>query len=449
LIDRFVGRIIGGFMRRPNSLRRGQWAAFSFLFGNAVSMVGNALVLVALPWFVIETTGSAARTGMIGMISALPALTAGILGGVLVDRFGGRRMSVISDLISGVAVALIPFLYQTTGLSFWTLMLLVFIGAAFDIPGVTAKRLLLPDLARDSGMRDEAMTSAYETTQGASWIVGPLLAGVLIALIGTVNLLWITAGGFIISAICIGLFSPEGRHVHSLEDGALHLEVGALAEIKAGLRYLRTDSFLLSLAFGLTLMNFLNGPFWSVVVPIQIEWTYGHASRFGLLLTMLGIGSLLGGIGYGALGHRFRKHRRLIYLLGVTSFPALLWVFVANVSFPWLVAASLVAGLLSGPINPLLVTVRLERIPPALRGRVFSTFSGLASAAIPLGMILAGWLLEFAGIRTGLVVIALIATAFTLALWLTRPLHEMDEEPAIEKVPTPAERSTDRDYGKA
>ena len=90
-------------MRRPNALRRGQWAAFSFLFGNAVSMVGNALVLVALPWFVIETTGSAARTGMIGMISALPALGAGILGGVLVDRLGGRRMSVISDLISGTA----------------------------------------------------------------------------------------------------------------------------------------------------------------------------------------------------------------------------------------------------------------------------------------------------------------------------------------------------------
>jgi MFS family permease len=396
-------------------------------------MVGNALVLVALPWFVIETTGSAARTGMIGMIAALPALGAGILGGVVVDRLGGRRMSVIADLISGAAVALIPFLYQTTGLSFWTLMLLVFVGAALDIPGVTAKRLLLPELARDSGMRDEAITSAYETTQGASWIIGPLLAGVLIALIGTVNLLWITAGGFLISAICIGLFCPEGRHVHDHTDGTPHLEVGALAEIKAGFRYLRTDAFLLSLAFGLTLMNFLNGPFWSVVVPVQIEWTFGNASRFGLLLTMLGIGSLLGGIAYGAFGHRVRQHRRLIYLLGVTSFPAMLWVFVANVSFPWLVVASLLAGLISGPINPLLVTVRLERIPPALRGRVFATFSGLAGAATPLGMVLAGWLLEFAGVRSGLVVIAVVATVFTLALWLTRPLHAMNHapEPAV------------------
>ncbi len=434
-------------MRRPNSLRRGQWAALSFLFGNAVSMVGNALVLVALPWFVIETTGSAARTGMVGMISALPALGAGVLGGVLVDRLGGRRMSVISDLISGAAVALIPFLYQTTGLSFWTLMLLVFIGAALDIPGVTAKRLLLPELARDSGMRDEAITSAYETTQGASWIIGPLLAGLLIALIGTVNLLWITAGGFLVSAICIALFAPEGRHSHDHEDETPNRDVGALAEMKAGFRYLRTDAFLLSLAFGLTLMNFLNGPFWSVVVPVQIEWTYGNASRFGLLLTMLGIGNLAGGIAYGAFGHRVRQHRRLVYLTGVTSFPAMLWVFVANVDFPWLVAASLLAGLLSGPINPLLVNVRLERIPPALRGRVFATFSGLAGAATPLGMVLAGWLLEFTGIQTGLVVFAVVATGFTLALWLTRPLHEMNKEPTSTIARSNAEQAASQDYG--
>ncbi len=145
--------------------------------------------MVALPWFVLETTGSAGRTGLIGMMAALPALASGILGGVLVDRLGGRRMSVISDIISGVAVLLIPLLYGTVGLNFAGLMLLVFAGAALDIPGVTARRLLLPELARNAGMRDEAITSAYETMQGASWIIGPALAGLLIHWIGTVNLL--------------------------------------------------------------------------------------------------------------------------------------------------------------------------------------------------------------------------------------------------------------------
>ncbi len=380
--------------------------------------------MVALPWFVLETTGSAGRTGLIGMMAALPALASGIMGGVLVDRLGGRRMSVIADIISGTAVLLIPLLYQTTGLNFAGLMLLVFAGAALDIPGVTARRLLLPELAHNAGVRDEAVTSAYETMQGASWIIGPALAGVLIAWIGTVNLLWLTAAGFGISALCIGLFSPAGKH--EPDPAGPHAATGAIAEMKAGFRYLRTDSLLLSLAVGLTLMNFLNGPYWSVVLPVQIEARYGTASRFGLMLTLLGIGSLLGGLAYGAVGHRFRDRRRELYLIAVASFPVMLWFFVTGAPYPAMVVAAFLAGLLSGPINPLLVTVRLERIPKELRGRVFATFSGLAGAATPLGMVIAGWLLELNGIRSGLTILASIATVVTIGLWFTSPLREMN-----------------------
>lgn len=383
--------------------------------------------MVALPWFVLETTGSAGRTGLIGMMAALPALASGVLGGVLVDRIGGRRMSVIADIISGIAVLLIPLLYQTIGLNFAGLMLLVFAGAALDIPGVTARRLLLPELAHNAGMRDEAITSAYETMQGASWIIGPALAGVLIAWIGTVNLLWLTAAGFGVSALCIGLFSPAGKHAPDPQGP--HAAIGAVAELKAGFRYLRTDSLLLSLAVGLTLMNFLNGPYWSVVLPVQIESRFGIASRFGLMLTVLGIGSLIGGLLYGAFGHQFRAHRREIYLIGVASFPVMLWVFVTRVPYPAMVVSAFLAGLFSGPINPLLVTVRLERIPKELRGRVFATFSGLAGAATPLGMVIAGWLLEMNGVRSGLTILASVATVFTIGLWLTKPLREMNSVP--------------------
>ena len=423
----------------PRASRRDRWAVATFLAGNGISMIGNALVLVALPWFVLESTGSAGRTGLVGMMTALPALASGILGGVLVDRLGGRRMSVISDIISGIAVLLIPLLYQTVGLSFWTLMLLVFVGAALDIPGVTARRTLLPDLGRQANIRDEAMNSAYETMQGASFIVGPALAGLLIAWIGTVNLLWITAAGFGISALLIGLFSPSGKH--EPDPASAHAASGAFAEMMAGFRYLRTDSLLLSLAISLTLMNFLNGPYWSVVLPVQIDETFGVASRYGLMLTMLGIGNLVGGVAYGTAGHLFRGYRRATFLIGVASFPIMLWVFVASVSYPVMVVFALLAGLLSGPINPLLVTVRMERIPKELRGRVFATFSGLAGAATPLGMVMAGWLLEVTGIQTGLTILAITATAFTIYLCLDRSLGAMNAtsiEPVVIKPdPTP------------
>jgi MFS family permease len=399
-------------------------AVITFLAGNGISLVGNALVMVALPWFVIETTGSAGRTGLAGMMTALPALVAGILGGVLVDRLGGRRMSVVADIISGVAVLFIPLLYQTVGLNFPALLALVFVGAALDIPGVTGRRLLLPELADNAGIRDEAISSAYETMQGAAFIVGPALAGLLIAWIGTINLLWIAAAGFFISALAIGLFAPAGKHVP--DDDEPLPATGAMAEMRAGFRYLRTDSLLLWLAIGLIFMNFLNTPYWGVVLPVQMDSLFGEASRYGFLLTALGIGNLVGGIAYGAVGHRFRARRRLIYLVGVASFPAMLWVFVTEPAYPVMLVTVLVAGVVSGPINPLLVTVRLERIPPALRGRVFATFSGLAGAAAPLGMVIAGWLLEVVGIDTGLLLIAITATLFTAGLWLARPFAAMD-----------------------
>lgn len=403
---------------------RGRFSVATFLLGNGISLIGNSLAFVAIPWFVIETTGSASQTGLVGMAAALPVFASGVLGGPLIDRLGGRRMSVTSDIISGLSLALIPFLYATTGLAFWQLLLLVFIGAALDIPGLTARRTLLPELANSGAIRPEAMNAAFETMQGLSLIIGSAVAGLLIGLIGTVNLLWITGGTFAISAVLIGLFSPSGKHEVGLE-GA-HAASGFGAELMLGLRFLRTDALLLSLAIGLTFINILQQPFWTVVLPVRIEERFGVASRFGLMLTMFGIGNLIGGALYGMIGHRFGAHRRLLYLGGLASFTALLWVLVPDVPYAVMIVAVFLVGLMGGPVNPLLVTVRMERIPKELRGRVFATFSALTGGAVPVGMIVMGWLLEAAGVRAGMVVLATVATIFTIGLYLTPSYREMD-----------------------
>jgi len=408
----------------------------TFLLGNGISLLGNTLALVALPWFVLETTGSAGQTGVTGMAAALPALASGVIGGVLVDRLGGRRMSVVSDLISGVSVLLIPFLHITVGLAFWQLLALVFLGAALDIPGVTARRTLLPELAESGGMTDERMNSAFETMQGLTLIIGPILAGVLIGWLGAVHLLWITAATFAISATLIGLFSPSGKHSEGRPEPAM--STGMIAEVMEGMRFLRTDSLLLTLAIGLTLMNFLFQPFWNVVLPVLIEERYEMASRYGFVLTMFGLGNLIGGMAYGALGARFRRYRRAVFLTGVLAFTLLLWVTFIDTQFPVIAVAALLVGMLSGPINPLLVTVRFERIPKELRGRVFATFSALSGAAAPLGMLSAGWLIEGLGPHRGVLALAITATIFTTGLWLARPYRLMNADGPVLEARSPS-----------
>src|SRR5512134_2809932 len=104
----------------------------ALLTANAISLVGNVLSAIAIPWFVLQTTGSATRTGITGFFTVLPVVLAGFLGGTLVDRLGYKCTSIIADLASGVTVAITPLLYFTIGLAFWQLMVLVFLGALLD-----------------------------------------------------------------------------------------------------------------------------------------------------------------------------------------------------------------------------------------------------------------------------------------------------------------------------
>src|SRR5437773_508235 len=182
---------------------------YVFLIGNAISYVGDILTLLAIPWFVLQTTGSVTQTGVTAFFSTLPMVCSAFFGSTLVDRLGYKRTSVIGDIASGVTVALIPLLYHTVGLAFWELLALVFLGGLLKSPGVTARNALVPDLAARATMRLERANALADGVSRISRFIGAPLAGVLIAVIGTSNLLWLDAASFAVSAILIGLAVPS------------------------------------------------------------------------------------------------------------------------------------------------------------------------------------------------------------------------------------------------
>lgn len=153
----------------------------ALLVADAISLTGNAMGFVAIPWFVLETTGSATLTGVVAALTFAPTVLATFFGGAIVDRLGFRRTSVMADLASGVTVAMIPLLHATIGLELWQLFVLVFLGALFDAPGATARRSLLPDLAALSGTRMERATGINGAIQHGSLLVGAPIAGLLVA----------------------------------------------------------------------------------------------------------------------------------------------------------------------------------------------------------------------------------------------------------------------------
>jgi len=390
---------------------------FVFLTANAISFVGNNLTMIAVPWFVLETTNSAAKTGLVGFFTALPAILAAFFGGALVDRIGFKRISIGSDLASGVTVAMIPLLYLTGGLQFWHLLVLVFLSALLDAPGDTARNALLPDIAQAANVSLEQANSAAQTIHRGATLVGPAIAGVLIAWIGTSNVLWLDAASFAISAGLFALAVPAG--IRQPAPRSRYIE-----QLKEGLRFVRGDRLILTIVLTVAILNFLDTPLFAVILPVYARQVYGEATRLGVMISAFGAGAMLGALAYGAFGRSLP--RRLPYIITFILVSLPLWVLAFLPPYPVVIFALFFTGLVGGPISPLLMTVIQERIPAELRGRVFGTITAVALIVTPLGMVLAGFAVEQLSLTVTLIILAASYLLVTGGQFFNPALREMD-----------------------
>src|SRR5215217_3550014 len=390
----------------------------ALLAANAVSETGNVLAFVAIPWFVLQTTGSAVRTGLTGAAFLLAAVMAGIFGGPVVDRIGFKRTSIVADLAGAVTVALVPLLYHTVGLLFWQLLVLVFLGGFLDAPGHTARQSLVPDLAGRSGMGIERANSAFQGIQFASLLLGPPLAGLLISLLAPGNVLWIDAATFVISAALVGAFVPASRS-DARRAGRY------LAELAEGLAFIRRDRLVVWM-FGIGVVaNSLAVPLVAVVLPFFAREAYGSAVDLGLMLGGFGGGALAGTLLYAILGGRLPRRATLVAAISLLGVP--FWILVATPPLGVSLGALFVAGFALGPPNPLTYSVLQERTPPRMLGRVLGAGVSLSMFGAPAGMVLCGYALEILGLRPTLVGISACYLAVGLLAFLSPALHELDK----------------------
>ena len=403
---------------KVNSLQR-TIPIYTLFIANAISLVGNVFFAVAIPWFVLETTGSAAQTGITGFFAILPVVLAGFLGGALVDRLGYKRTSVISDLASGVTTALIPLLHYTVGLEFWQLMILVFLGAFLDTPGATARAALLPELAKMADMPIERATSLVHLIERGARLVGAPLAGLFIGLLGTANVLWLDAASFFISAGMIGLIkvAPVAARVDAASAGYIH-------ELLEGFRFILHDKLILAIVIVVMLTNFLDSIFGGVVRPVYVKEVFGDAMILGLLIAANGAGAVIGGVLFAAIGHRLPRHATFVaaFILAGLQF----WVYAAHPALGILAASVLFTSIGAGPLNPIISSVELERVPVDMRGRVFGSVRAGAWLAMPLGLLLGGFLTESLGTFPILIGLGITFFLTTLSMAFIPAMKQMN-----------------------
>lgn len=409
-------------------MARSRTPVYALLAANTLSFTAEAIAMVAIPWFVLELTGSYAQMGIVGFFTVLPRVIATFLGGQVVDRLGFRTSSIVSDVLSGLSVCGIPILYATGHLTLSWLIVLVITGAFFDGPGATAKDAMVPELAFSAGISLDRVNAFFQGARRLSLFIGPVVAGFLIAWVGASNVLWVNAVVFGLSALITITLIPPVAMPRQEDDSPASFWSSTLF----GFRFIRHHRLMLWLAGTVCLMNFLDAPMTTVQMPALVREHYGSAEQLGILLSADGGGAVVGAMIFSVVSGRVSRRKTFIAGFFVVGLAFL--SLSAVPPYPVAIAIMFFMGLAGGPLNPILMSIRQERVPIAYRARVFGTTTAISFVAIPLGQLAGGYLTEWLGVQTLIAAVAVIYLTVVASFVFNPVLHEMDRRPMLPLV---------------
>ena len=398
---------------------------FTILFAALMAGTGNGISMVAFPWLVLQRNGSAVDASIVAMAGTLPLLVATLIAGAAVDYLGRRRVSMISDGLSALSVAAVPVLALSFGVdsvNVAVLAVLAALGAFFDPAGMTARETMLPEAARRAGWTLDHANSVYEAVFNLAYIVGPGIGGLLIATIGGVNTMWVTAGAFVLSIAAILTLRLEGAGKPDLE----HLPGNVWAGIVEGLKFVWHNKVLRGLAFVDLTVTGLYMPMESVLFPKYFT-DRNEPAHLGWVLMALSLGGLIGALGYAVLSKVMSK--RATMLTAVSTLGVAMTVIAFLPPLPMILALCAVVGLVYGPIAPIYNYVMQTRAPAHLRGRVVGVMGSLAYAAGPLGLILAGPLADNAGLQATFFALSVPMLLVAAVAFVMPSLRELNRDP--------------------
>jgi MFS family permease len=390
----------------------GEPALLALLARDVVSLAGSQMTWVALPWFVLTTTGSATKMAFVVAVEAAALGIVGFAAGNIAARLGARRTMLVADAARAPLMALVPALHFTDLLSFPLLLAIVFAVGAFGTPSFASKAALLPEIVgEEEGTLGEA-NALLQIANRISFVLGPPLAGVLIGLMGATTVLLIDAATFAAGFLLIALFVRVGGAVPDTEESR---------GLAAGVRFLFRDRLL--------------RPWSMAIIAGDVGWLAFFVSMPFLVLTRFGdepqlLGWILGGFGFGAVVGSlviFRIVRRIDQLVvgsvGEFFMVAPVWLFLADVAPGYLVASMVACGLANGLVNAPIWTIFTMRTPPALRAKAWAAIVATTSLLGPLVLLGTGPALDSVGLEETLLAIFAVQTTAAL-LFTTAGLRE-------------------------
>lgn len=403
------------------------------LAANAISVTGNSLTLIGVPWFALDTTGSPGKAGLVAFCAAAPVVVSAIVGGPVIDRIGRRRISVASDLVCALALAAIPLLHRAGLLEFWMLCALMAVTGLFHAPGETARSVLIPDLARHAGTPLARAASLFDAVSRGARMTGAALAGVLVAVLGADTVLFLDAGTFGLSALLV-LVGLRGLPAAEPSRDPAPFSLSAYrAELREGYTFVLRSRLILGIILLVMVTNGLSQGWISVLLPVHARENLGGPAALGLLVSVFGGCALLGALAYGAVGHRLPRRAVLAGGFLLCGAPPYVMAALTDTTAPLLVVMA-AGGFGAGVLNPILTTVKYEVVPDELRTRVAGVSTAGVLLATPLGGLAAGQLVEGTGLTAALLAFGGVYFLATLAPMVFPSWRTMEASARAEPV---------------
>ena len=405
------------------------------LLAEGISLLGTRVSMIAIPWFVLSTTGSATQTGVVAAVEITPLVVFKALGGPLLDRLGPRRVTLGCDLGSALVVGGIPLLHQLGMLSFPVLLVLVAVAGALRGPGDAGKSAMTPEIARVARTSLERVTGLASAVERTSSMAGAALAGLLVATVGSTNALYVDAASFLVSFVVFGIATTGlGRPVP--------VEVDARAtsyarELRQGWDFLRTEPVLIAICAMVAVTNLVDQAYFAVLAPVWAMESGAGVAVLGLVFTVFSGASVLGALAAARWGETLPRFRTYVVSFLVAGAPRFV-VLAIEAPLGVVLAVMVVSGAASGFLNPILGAVILERIPPSLMGRVSALNTAICWSLMPLGGVLGGLAVAGLGISPALLLAGAAYFVTTMAPTRVPSFRRMERSPVTS--PAPASR---------
>ena len=394
---------------------------FALMWGGAtISALGDGMSFVALLWLLIERGGTPADVGLLAAVFTAPVIVGGFATGVILDMFDPRRVLAADNLIRGLAMASVPIASALGVLSTAHLFVvaaiygLLFMTSAAGIPSLITRLIRREDLTTANAMESLSFS--------LSGLIGPGVAGLLIAFVGAPFVLAIDALTYFIFVGCLlamrqggGVGEPAAAHGQGAEEAAA--PAAASRGLGPAIRFIFSAPAIVAITLCYMSVNIAGGIV-TVVIPLYVrDVLHAGSETFGLLLSVLTAGDLVGLLVVGAVNWRWPLGRSIAWALFTSGLVLLLWLLQPPVVV--LGAILFVWGSLSSSLTPWAQTIRMRLIPPEMRGRVFAFLRTSMQSTRPIGAIVAGLLLTQGDLSVAIVAMALLfAVPGFIGIWL-------------------------------